>query len=74
MLDVWYVGFEFAKQIRLTPTSNFPHLTSQMVGLSGLEPLTSRLSGVRSNQLSYRPKITAVWKLALAVLLSDTRL
>ena len=27
-----------------------------MVGLSGLEPLTSRLSGVRSNQLSYRPK------------------
>ena len=27
-----------------------------LVGLSGLEPLTSRLSGVRSNQLSYRPK------------------
>ena len=26
-----------------------------MVGLSGLEPPTSRLSGVCSNQLSYQP-------------------
>ena len=26
-----------------------------MVGLGGLEPPTSPLSGVRSNQLSYRP-------------------
>ena len=28
---------------------------SKLVGLSGLEPPTSRLSGVRSNRLSYRP-------------------
>ena len=28
-----------------------------LVGLSGFEPLTSRLSGVRSDQLSYRPVI-----------------
>ena len=27
----------------------------EMVGLAGLEPATSRLSGVRSNHLSYKP-------------------
>jgi hypothetical protein len=27
-----------------------------LVGLAGFEPATSPLSGVRSNQLSYRPK------------------
>ena len=31
-----------------------------VVGLSGFEPLTSRLSGVRSNQLSYRPNAAFV--------------
>ncbi len=30
-------------------------LQLRLVGLSGLEPLTSPLSGVRSSQLSYRP-------------------
>ena len=36
-----------------------------MVGLSGLEPPTSRLSGERSNQLSYRPLVTCAQRLEL---------
>ena len=41
-------------KIYISPT--YPVFNVQiMVGLSGLEPPTSRLSGVRSNQLSYRP-------------------
>ena len=31
------------------------HQLANMVGLNGLEPSTSRLSGVRSNHLSYKP-------------------
>ena len=31
-----------------------------MVGLAGLEPATSRLSGVRSNRLSYKPTMVEV--------------
>jgi hypothetical protein len=31
-------------------------LPNSLVGRGGLEPPTSRLSGVRSNHLSYRPK------------------
>ena len=34
------------------------YIPTQMVGLSGLEPLTSRLSGARSDHLSYRPDTT----------------
>ena len=33
---------------------------SDLVGLRGLEPPTSRLSGVRSNHLSYKPRRTVV--------------
>jgi hypothetical protein len=43
----------------------------EMVGLSGFEPLTSRLSAVRSSQLSYRPvdaarQLSAFWILRVA--------
>ena len=37
--------------------------TKNLVGLSGLEPPTSRLSGVRSNRLSYRPMQGILWVL-----------
>ena len=33
----------------------FVKFNDLLVGLSGLEPPTSRLSGARSNQLSYKP-------------------
>ena len=32
------------------------------MGLNGLEPSTSRLSGVRSNQLSYKPVFLLIWR------------
>ncbi len=52
------VGFE-PTTARLTAECSTTELlrnnNALMVGLSGLEPPTSRLSGVRSNQLSYRP-------------------
>ena len=43
-----------AKQV-LSQLSYNPKSIKQLVGLNGFEPTTSPLSGVRSNQLSYRP-------------------
>ena len=37
------------------PYTPYPKIDALMVGRGGLEPPTSRLSGVRSNHLSYRP-------------------
>ena len=44
-------------QLSYAPVWQFMKLYSflRVVGLSGLEPPTSRLSGVRSNRLSYKP-------------------
>ena len=36
------------------------HALHDPVGLSGLEPPTSRLSGVRSNLLSYKPLLSGI--------------
>lgn len=38
--------------------SQNPRTGAVLVGLGGLEPPTSPLSGVRSDQLSYRPELT----------------
>ena len=46
-----------ARQV-LSQLSYTPTLEIKMVGLGGLEPPTSRLSGVRSNRLSYRPTVS----------------
>ena len=46
-------------------------MAPEVVGLSGFEPLTSRLSGGRSNQLSYKPVDSA--HLAVPVGTASTR-
>ena len=45
-----YAGLPFR-----VPLCTFPSSLSGLVGSSGFEPPTSRLSGARSNQLSYEP-------------------
>ena len=49
------MGLSSAEGLPYEPKWAFPLLRDYPMGLSGLEPPTSRLSGVRSNQLSYKP-------------------
>jgi hypothetical protein len=39
------------------------HRGLNLVGLGGFEPPTSPLSGVRSNQLSYRPRYLSILRI-----------
>jgi hypothetical protein len=47
-------------RLSYSPTRHAAAITGLVVGLGRVELPTSRLSGVRSNQLSYRPRTTCV--------------
>jgi hypothetical protein len=57
---------------RFAPACDCAPACSKMVGLSGLEPLTSRLSGVCSNHLSYKPPWAAFCSGSVCMRLSKT--
>ena len=65
----------YSPSVRLSPLAHcHVYLFGKVVGLGGLEPPTSPLSGVRSNQLSYRPNSLGQWRaagLCCPLLLSD---
>ena len=48
-------------------------LKGKMVGLNGLEPSTSRLSGGRSNLLSYKPMLNRGWLCSFSPIGGDNR-
>ena len=64
-IDCSFITFKTKKTLilyfysRLLVNLYYLVFKEQMVGLGGLEPPTSRLSGVRSNLLSYRPPSSA---------------
>ncbi len=55
--------------IKLNVTRASPAGASRLVGLDGLEPSTSRLSGARSSHLSYRPVYSKAYSVRSTVLL-----
>ena len=63
---VRFARCDFSRNLALLVSKPFAKLpiffsqVSLLVGLSGLEPPTSRLSGVRSNRLSYKPIFPAL--------------
>ena len=60
-----FAWFDLTKSIHMD-LSSFSRVYVLM-GLSGLEPPTSRLSGVRSNRLSYKPIESGIHLLSHAV-------
>ena len=52
-------------QLSYSPVKFFAGAQVNMVGPRGIEPLTSSLSGTRSNQLSYGPKVSGKLPLTL---------
>ena len=55
MKFAWILVFGESAAYRDTQGERKTERQVNLVGLNGLEPSTSRLSGVRSNHLSYKP-------------------
>ena len=71
----WCVCLHFAVLLRFpSPAVSRSFRFSPVVGSNGLEPSTSRLSGVRSNHLSYEPISVAVRGLPFAAYLCPNTL
>ena len=72
--EVSDLNFAYAKPKYLSCESCLSY--TDTVGTNGLEPSTSRLSGVRSNHLSYAPKwiLPRLWLLSSALLVEMRRI
>lgn len=52
-------GYPFTQELVIGSSDVYP---DRLVGLTGLEPVTLRLSSACSNQLSYRPISISIYK------------